>query len=200
MNPLNSLVFWIKGNLVRVLIIAFMLLVSLTAYLWNRVDYLKYDRNRIEENFGQLTKTNSVLNITLAEYQQIQTRDKAKLDSLLAIVKIKPRTVKGATIINTVYRDTGSTKVIYKTIVKLPDSSYKIPFSVSENCWGIKGNILSLDSKSKLEIIEKTAENSAQLVVTKKKKFLFWTIRPEKYQAFSDCGEITFTQINFVKK
>ncbi|HAQ19617.1 MAG TPA: hypothetical protein DCR40_10360 [Prolixibacteraceae bacterium] len=200
MKLLKAALFWIKGNLIKLLAVAVVLLFAIVAYLFNQNDYLKHDRNRIEENFMQVTQTNAVLNVTLGEYQQMQTRDKAKLDSLFAAVKIKPKTVRGATVINTVYKDTVIEKIVYLPAIQQPDKSFKIPVSTNNGCWGMKGQILSNDQNSKLEITEKTATNSHQLVVTKKKRFLFWTIRPEKYRLFNDCGEGTFTQINFIKK
>jgi len=156
--------------------------------------------DRIQDNFEQANQLNSVLNLKAKEYSQLHTKDSRKLDSLLAVIKLKPKQVKSATIINTVYKDTTIDKIVYLPAEKQPDSSYIIPITTDNGCWGMEGEILTMDKDSKFKVTERTANNSAQLVVTPRKKFLFWTIQKEKYQAFSDCGEVTFTQINIVKK
>ena len=157
--------------------------------------------DRIESNFANITKDNAVLNVTLKEYKTIKTKDTEKIDSLLKAVKIKPKFVQGATVINTVYKDTGSVKVIYKDVIKLPDGSYKIPFNFDSQCWGIKAEILSKDQSSTLNILERKASNSAQLIVTKDKYFLgfLWRTRKASFNGYSDCGKINFTSIEFVK-
>lgn len=190
----------IKSKLVLWLIIACLCLGSTVAYLYNSNVSLKQDNKRQSENFEQLNSKNKVLNITIGEYNKLHGKDKNTIDSLLKVIDEKSKHLKTVTIFRTEYRDTGSTKIIYKTAQKQPNSaSFVIPIEVNESCWGMKGKITSLDPNTKLDITEKTANNSAQLVVIKKKKFLFWTIRKEQYKGFSDCGEMNFTQINFVK-
>jgi len=156
--------------------------------------------DRIESNFEQVTQSNSVLNTTISELSTVNTKMVAKYDSVIRVNKIKPKQVKSATIIQTVYKDTVIEKIVYLPAKKQKDESFIIPISTDNGCWGMKGEILSKDGDSKFKVTERTANNSAQLVVTKRKKFLFWTIKPEKYQAFSDCGEVNFTQINIVKR
>ena len=190
----------VKSKLVLWLIVACLGLVSAVGYLYNYNVSLKQDNKRQSENFKQLNSENKVLNLTIEEYNKLQGKDKNTIDSLLKVIDEKSKHVKEVTIFRTEYKDTGSTKIIYKTAQKQPNSaSFVIPIEVNESCWGMKGKITSLDPNTKLDITEKTANNSAQLVVIKKKKFLFWTIKKEQYRGFSDCGEMNFTQINFMK-
>lgn len=197
-----------KSNWKFILIV----LLSLTCFwLFKAKNRLKQDRNRLSDNFEQVTQSNSVLNTSIDELKYINTKMVAKYDSVIKANKIKPKAVKSATIIETSYKDTTEQEIAtwpYKKNIepnkkqpdeKQPDESFIIPIETDNGCWGLKGEILTTDGNSKFKVTERTANNSAQLVVTKRKKFLFWTVKPEKYQAFSDCGEVNFTQINIVK-
>lgn len=193
---LISALNWLKSNWKLVLIVS-MAIALFWFYRSNKA--LKKDNTRVRQNFEQVTRDNVVLNVTYEEFKQLDTKYKKKLDSLMESAKIKPKSVKSATIINTVYKDTGSTKIVYKEPKQRPDKSYLIQVSVNGDCWGLNGQILSKDSSSKLEITERFANNSTQLVVQRRKKFLFWTVRKESFKAYRDCGEMTVTQINFIK-
>jgi len=185
-----------KSNWKFILIV----LLSLTCFwLFKSKNSIKQDRNRLSENFEQVTNSNRLLNLNLDEFKELNLKDKTKIDSLLKVIKIKPKQLKSATVINTIYKDTIVEKIVYLPAKKQKDESFIIPIETDNGCWGMKGLILSKDGESRFKVTERTANNSAQLVVTKRKKFLFWTIKKEKYQAFSDCGEVNFTQINIVK-
>lgn len=187
-------------NLNKYLILAIVILILFLGFGIKQYFDMKADRNRIADNFSQVTKDNQVLNLTLGEYKDLNTRASAKLDSLIKVNSIKPKSVKQATIINTVYRDTGSIKTIYLPAEKQPDLSYKIPISVKKESWSMKGVILSTDQNSKLNITELQYSNSAQLLIVRKRFLGFlWYGKKTEYKAYSDYGEINFTQINFLK-
>ena len=126
----------------------------------------------------------------------------AYYDSVLKANKIKENEVKYATIIKTVYRDTGSVKIQYKEPVKVKGELFSIPVSYDSGCWGFKGEIRSMDKFTKLNITEKTANNNVQALITRKRVlgFLWWNTKKEKLQVFSDCGESNVTQINYNRK
>lgn len=191
MPQISLLKYWKLILIVLLSIAVFWLYQSKTA--------IKQDRNRISENFYQKDKQVSQMNLTIDEFKKLETKDKAKIDSLIEVVKIKPKHIKQATVVNTVYRDTTIEKIVYLQAVQQSDKSFVIPITSGNGCWGIKGQILSSDKNSKFEITEKYANNSAHVLVTKNRGFWWWK-KPEKIQAFSDCGEISITQINFVKK
>lgn len=200
------------------LILAGIVLILVLAIIFGIDQYfkLKSDRNRLSDNFEQVTQENSVLNTTVDELEYVKTKMVAKYDSVILENKIKPKQVKSATIIDSKYKDTtgevlsANTKQDTARKVNNNPASYLqdmtneelfiIPINTDNGCWGMKGEVITRDGDTKLRIIEKTFNNSHQLVVTKRKKFLFWTIKPEKYQLFNDCGEGTFTQINIVKR
>ena len=190
------------NNIKLYLIGAIVLLLTGLSLVLHRNSILKKDRDRQTENIANITKENErQLVLKLEDYKALNAKWKTTLDSTLKANDIALKHVKGATIIITQYKDTGSTKIIYKDVIKLPDGSFKIPVGFDSQCWGFKGEILSKDQSSSLKINEKTANNSIQLVVTKDKYFLgfLWKTRNAEYKAFSDCGKVDFTKIDFVK-
>lgn len=161
---------------------------------------LRADRNRLYENFAQTENENQVLKLTQKELENSNASYAIKLDSVLKANKIKPKQVKSATIINTVYKDTTITEIVYLPPRIEPKKGFLIPVQVNGFCWGMKGEILTADSTSELRITERSSNNSAQLIV-KKKLFLgfLWATKKTEYKAYSDCGEVNFTQIDIVK-
>ena len=158
-------------------------------------------RIRQDENVKQLLQDkDQTLNLTTSEFEKTETAWRHKLDSVINDRDIKLRSIKQAIITRVVYRDTGTVKIVYKDPIKQADQSYKVPINYYSGCWGIKGDILTVDKAAKLNITERTANNSAQLIVTRKLFLGFlWPTKQEQFKAFADCGEISFTKINFVK-
>lgn len=184
------------------LIVILFLLSGIISFLIHRNNILRADRDRQTENLANITKENErQLVLKLDDYQALNAKWKTTLDSTLKANDIALKHVKGATIIITQYKDTGSTKIVYKDVVRLPDGSFKIPVGFDSQCWGFKGEILSKDQSSTLKINEKTANNSIQLVVTKDRYFLgfLWRTRKADFKTFSDCGQVDITKIDFVK-
>jgi len=166
----------------------------------------RHERIRHEANEAELTKNidqvNMVLNLERNDFEKMNTKWSNKIDSVTNAHKIALKSVKSATIINTVYKDTGSFKIVYREPEKQPDLSYIIPISTNNGCWGLKGQILTTDKDAKFKVTERTANNSAQLIVLRKRflGFLWYKNKTSEYRAFSDCGEVEFNQVNFVKK
>jgi len=189
-----------KLTLILVGIVLVLLLVS--GFVAKLYFDMKAEKNRIESNLNQVTNDNAILNVKNGELSNINTEMTAKYDSVLKANKIKENEVKYATIIKTVYRDTGSVKIMYKEPVKIKGELFAIPVSYDSGCWGFKGEIQSMDKYTKLNITEKTANNNVQALITRKRVlgFLWWNNKKEKLQVFSDCGEANVTQINYNRK
>ena len=166
----------------------------------------RHERIRHEANEAELTKNidqvNMVLDLERKDFEKMNTKWSNKIDSVIEANKIALKSVKSATIINTVYKDTGSFKIVYREPEKQPDSSYIIPITTDNGCWGLKGQILTTDKNAKFKVTERTANNSAQLIVLRKRflGFLWYKNKTSEYRAFSDCGEVEFNKVNFVKK
>ena len=180
------------------------LIVLLAFALWCVAGYLiklRKENKRLQWNQEQITKENKrALSLKADEYNHLNTTWKNKLDSTLKANKLKIRNVQGATVVQTVYKDTGSTKIIYRDIIQLPDKSFKIPIEISEKCWGMKGYLTSMDANSHLEVTERTTTNSVQLVVIRKRFLGFlWFNGKTDFKAFTDCGQSDITKIDFIK-
>ena len=183
-------------------IILILLLFIAVGLTFNSVIKLRADNQRLKANQENLTALHDrELTLRRNEYRDLNTAWKDKLDSVMKDNKIKLRNVQNATVIQTVFRDTGSTKIVYKDVIQLPDKSFKIPVSVNQDCWGMKGFVNSTDPNSQLEITERTGLNSVQLVVIRKRFLGFlWFNGKTDFKAFSDCGTVDVTKINFQKK
>ena len=177
---------------------------SIFVYLWKQeTKERKRQQSNVEQLTSSLDQANINLKLTHNEFEKAKTEWKVELDSVMSAHKIALKSVKSATIIRTEYKDTGSVKIVYKEPVLMPNSKeYNIPVSYSDLCWGMKGAIISKDPDSKLTINERTQSNSSQLFVVRKRLlgFLWYQNRKTEYRAFTDCGEIEFVQIDFVKK
>lgn len=202
MNPISLIksgFSFVKENVIKVLFVALIAAIAFGFLMYKTTVYQKLENSRLSENFVQANKINQVLNLKVGEYADLHTKDSKKLDSLLTVTKTKPKQLQSATIVNTEYKDTAVFLLSNAKPEKQPDSSYIIQVSTDNGCWGLKGQILTKDPDSKFRVTDRTANNSAQLIVKKPRRFLFWTIRKAEFKGYSDCGVMTFTQINFIK-
>ena len=186
-------------NLLALVIVAFIITTSTLLILYRGA---KHEAKRQSENVANLTKEkNQILKITRSEFERSETKWKQKIDSVIKAEGIKLSQIKAATVLETVYRDTGGVKVVYKDPILLPDKEYSIPVTYYTKCWGMVGTITTIDKNAKLDIVERTASNSVQLLITRKRAlgFLWWK-KGEQYKGYSDCGEVEFTSVTFVKK
>lgn len=193
-----------KKYFVTGIVIVFLLLITTVGVLGYLYNESRKEVKRQTANVENLVKVrNQNLTLTREEFKRSETKWKFKVDSLLKAEKIALNKVKEITLINTVYRDTGSVKIIYKEPVLKPDKSYSIPISTPDEnlCWGMKGQILTTDPNAKLQIDLRRANNSSQLLILRSRflGFLWWK-KTGKYKLNSDCGESDFTKITFVKK
>ena len=174
---------------------------------WN--SNLRSDNKRMGTNTENLSKENKVLTLTAKEYKLLSDSVKGKLDSVMAVHKIKPRNVSSGTLIGTNYVDTNKVTATHGTPVELLKIGMKpiapvwsIPVFKNDSCWGMWGVIISTDPNAKLNILKRTARNNAQLLVLKQRRFLWilWVTRKAEYRMYTDCGEGTFTKIDFIRK
>lgn len=168
----------------------------------NRLIKVLADLDRGEANLANITAQKvRELVLTKGEFNKLNTVWKNKLDSVLNANEIALRRVKGTVIIKTAYRDTGSVKIVYRDVIRMPDSSFKIPVGFDNQCWSMRGEIRSFDPKSTLDILERGSRNSVQKIAIKPKRFLgfLWITRGGEARAYSDCGCVDVTEIEFIK-
>ena len=187
----------------KYLIIAIAVLFGSLVALLRINNDLKKDNERVSLNFNEINKAkDQILNVTLKEYDKLSDKYKIKLDSLLKVTHTKPKQVISATLIKNVYIDTNKVVIVPKIhSFNAKNGLFTLPISLDSTCWSFRGAILSKDSTSRLEITERKNVNNIQLIVTKDKYFLgfLWRTKKGTYKAFSECGAVEFTQINFVK-
>lgn len=191
---------FIKGIKLKYILIGLGIALLLTlAYYVDKSNRLSKEVNRQVTNMEQVTNEHvKQLTLKQTEYKALEGEFKEKIDSVIRFYKIKLKNVKEVTVVKTVYRDTGKVKIVYRDkVVQLPDNSYSIPIDVEDVCWGFKGNILSKDRNSELTITERSSSNSIQIIVTEKRRWLFW--KKQGFKAVGDCGDISVTNVKFIK-
>jgi len=178
------------------------------------------EKIRHEQNESELTKNldqvNMILNLSRADFAKMNTWWSNKVDSVAKANKIAPKSIQSATIINTKYKDTVKTEASHKepeiakkeeveSLKIQPSKSavvYRIPVEENNGCWGMKGNIITTDRNAKLNITERMANNSSQLLILRERflGFLWYKNKTAEGKSFSDCGTSTFNVIKFSKK
>jgi hypothetical protein len=160
----------------------------------------KSEAERERSNVANITKEHDrTLTLKQGEIDNINAVWKVKFDSVLKANNHSLKSIKSAMIVSLTYSVKGLTKVEYKPVVKQGEY-FRIPVSVPEQCWGMKGYITSLDSTSKLDITERTSNNSVQRLEIKKRFLGFlWFTKKSEFKIYTDCGESDITNVNFVK-
>lgn len=196
------------------------LIVLLFFALWCLAGYiieLRKENQRISSNFENFSKeSDRKFNLTKDEYKNFRDISKTKIDSVMKENDLLHKKLRSAQVINTTYKDTSKTNVTHGQAQQISTTDqpkpsndsipviqikyFKIPVSVNEYCWGMKGVIYSGDPDSKLDITERTANNSIQrLEISNRFLGFLWPTKKSTFKVFTDCGESTITNINFVK-
>ena len=175
----------------------------------------KREKSNVENLTGQLDSNVKNLELTRKEFNNSKTEWKTKIDSLTEANKTNERKIRELTIANTHYRDTlkiaakmGNPQIIYVPvkedttldIIVENEPIYRISALVDGKCWWMKGDVISHDPESKLNIIERGGDNSIQIIANGKRfmGFLWWTKKWD-FQAYSDCGKVEVTNIKITK-
>jgi hypothetical protein len=192
------------------IIVGLVLAFSVQSYLYKKS---RAEAKRQTQNVENLVKQkDQELTLTRKEFKRAETHWKHEVDSLLEAEKIALNKVTKVTVVKTVYRDTtyqdasmGEPEVIQPKDTTLslikPKPIYRIPTQIDGGCWSLKGQIITTDPTSKFVVLERMSNNSVQLIVLRKRflGFLWWQNKKQEFKAFSDCGEIEFTKIEFKK-
>ncbi|WP_159522891.1 hypothetical protein [Sunxiuqinia indica] len=193
-------------------IIALSLAFSAQSYLYKKS---RETAKRETANVKSLLKDKDLeLKLTRKEYKESNLEAKQKIDSIRKEYNIKLKEVKSATVVKTVYIDTTTQTAemglpeeiiqpkdtISPIIIQNIKPLYRIPTNIKGSCWSMKGEIISHDPESRLNVIERRSDNSIQLLVTRERflGFLWWKGKQE-FKAYSDCGEKKVTKIEFTK-
>ena len=183
-------------------IIAILALIIFSGIAVQRCSTNKDNSDRQAGNLQTIRDSVQFLEFTNREFKNTEFKNKDSIKALLKANKLLSRNIRQVTVYQTEYKDTGSVRLVYKEIIKQPDSSYRIPVSFTSLCWSMKAQILTRDSLSKLDILERSANNKASVIITKQRRFLWilWVTHKPKVIINSQCGPIQITDLKFVKK
>lgn len=180
----------------------------------------KYLLNKLEEKDGDLAnanidKINEVIKAKNAEWDKqrvIQlSHDSIKtskeqyaqtIDSLLQSHNVNVNRLESALMLKSHWIDSvKQMAVMEKPQLRNPQDTNKINPLLSikthleTKCWGMKGNIVTHDPESFLEVLEQSTNTYTNLLVYKEKRFLFWVTRKAEYHIYNDCGEVGITNV-----
>lgn len=159
---------------------------------------MKHEAEEASASFASVNWFNATtITVMKNQWAEKDKRLQTKLDSLVKVNHLKA--LVSATVIDTEYKDTNRVQAVTEAPILKDANIYIVPVSYDNGCWGMKGEILTSDKGARLDITERKAVNSIQMVVVKERKFLFWTTRKAQYQIYSDCGDPIVTEIKYVK-
>jgi hypothetical protein len=185
------------------------LLMGALIYSINRISYWKKDSERQFQNFQNVNEENKTLSFTVKEWKSLTGQYKNRTDSLFKAEKLKSRQIQEITNIRSTYLDTNriAAKLGNPVIVRNTDSIkllmplLRIPAAVGDGCWGMEGEIETIDPNAKFFILKRSFNNTFDLIVIKPKYFLFFIrVKKTEYRIKTECGESTFTRIDFIKR
>ena len=169
---------------------------------------IRSDRNRVKSNYNELQKEYngqiSYLKLTNGELlNRLESSDK-KLDSVLKIMKIKPKTLQNITVIHNHFSDT---TIIESPVKKINDSIYS--FSDTTKCFVVGGIV---DTSSDVPIIKiYNREFTGDIYYAQHKerreyrflgilwKWRFLGKKESKINIWSECGVVSANRIDIVK-
>ena len=203
-----AIIAFITKNIKLLLIGGFVVLILIIAGQCKKNIALRKENARQATNLEQVTKKDgSELTLTVDEFKHINTPVTQKVDSIRKVAKVPLRAIRNAEVTSITYRDTVAVEakrdrpVEIKPLVAMSVKYYAIPVSINEQCWGMKGLILTTDSSARLKITSRTAINSIQrLEIGKRFLGFLWFTKKSTFKAYTDCGEVKIDKINFVKK
>lgn len=192
-------------------------LLSGVGFVWKLYADMKADRNRIDRNFEQLTKsseqTNIDLELTRQEFEKMNTDWSNRMKSVIEESGKKLSQVKEYYELQISYRDSVDklAKMGEPVEIKEPDKKpvpgiaqskpkFKVPFSKTDSCQFVKGIVTSTDPRPQVQITDSGFNVAGDLFATRGRflGFLWWK-KPTEYIAVTNCGEIKYKHLKFIK-
>lgn len=191
---------WIIQIVLIILLIASIGL-GLNQYIKN-----KSTIDRLTSNIEQLEVDNSTLKFTTNELKSYikdkDTKHKAEVDSILRLLKIKPKNLIKYERILVSNLDSDTTEVSLEHPIFKNDSISRVDFLSVRKCLKIKGYIESLDPNPKVVITNTESSNVVYVVKSYKKSFwdkIFFRKGKEIIETTSECGESDINEIEIIK-
>lgn len=172
-------------------------------------DYYKQQDiiQRYEQNISKLNTQNSELifeNDELNKYlKNKDTEHKIEVDSILNLLKVKPRNLIKYQKIIVNNKDNDTTGVHFTGLYTPNDTTFTKHFESIRKCLTISGVVYTKDSSTNVVITSTEGTNTVYVVETNKKTFWDWLFkRPGKkvLQTTNDCGQTSTEQITIKKE
>lgn len=190
-------------------IIQIVLIILLIASIGLGLNQYIKDKNtidRLTNNIEQLEVDNSTLKFTTNELKSYiedkDTKHKAEVDSILRLLKIKPKNLIKYERILVSNLDSNTTVASLEQPIFKNDSVSRVDFSSVRKCLKIKGYVESLDPNPKVVITNTESSNTVYIVKSYKKSFwdvVFFRKGKEILNTTSDCGESNVNTIDVIK-
>ena len=187
-------------------IILIILLIASIGFGLNQ--YIK-DKNKIDRltnNIEQLEVDNSTLKFTTNELKSYikdkDTKHKAEVDSILRLLKIKPKNLIKYERILVSNLDSNTTVASLEQPIFKNDSISRVDWESVRKCLKIKGYVESLDPNPKVVITNTESSNIVYVVKSYKKSFwdvVFFRKGKEIIETTSECGESDINEIEIIK-
>jgi len=162
----------------------------------------KANRERLEYNQQQYLSQQDQYQKLTVTFDEFKKSMSAKIDSILAASKIKPKQVTSVTERIYYYRDTSYTNIKPNPVITDKGTIY--PFVDVRDCFAISGFMSLQGNRPELTIIDRQYRNHSIDIayLQREKKFLFFRYgkwRAELYQT-NVCGDQTTKEIEVIKK
>ena len=190
-------------------IIQIILIILLIASIGLGLNQYIKDKNtidRLTNNIEQLEVDNSTLKFTTNELKSYvkdkDTKHKAEVDSILRLLKIKPKNLIRYERILVSNLDSNTTVASLEQPIFIFVSISRVDFLSVRKCLKIKGYVESLDPNPKVVITNTESSNIVYIVKSYKKSFwdvVFFRKGKEIIETTNECGESDINEIEIIK-
>ena len=167
---------------------------------------LKHKNEILISNLNELNTKNSELIFDTKQLNNYikakDTKHKIEVDSILKLLKIKPKNLIRYEKIVVSNLDSDTSRIQFKDSIFKNDSISRVDFLSVRKCLKIKGYILTVDPKVELVITSTESSNIVYVVKSYKKSFwdkVFFRKGNEIIDTVSSCGEADIHIIEIIE-
>lgn len=192
----------IKQIFYIIILLLFITLSGTSYYFYNKyteniqnIEYLQKNINTLGTNNYELTLNNKELKNYLKDKD---TKQKKQVDSLLNLLKVKPKNLISYQHIELNKKDKDTTSVHFNDIKIKNDTLYQKSFESVRKCLKISGIVLTTDKNANVKITETEGTNNVYIIKYYKKNFwdyIFFRRGKEMNEIKSDCDSLKYDAI-----
>lgn len=194
-------------QIINISIISLLLILSTSSYvLFKMYNEKRHDVERLLNNINVKDKKISETTFKIGEFKNYikikDTKHKKEVDSILNLLKVKPKYLIKYEKIYVSNIDTSTTNVVQNKPTIVNDSVYQINFETVRKCLKINGILYTRDTTSKIVINKTEGSNNIYIVKSYKKKFFDWVLfrkGKEITKITQDCGNVSIDEISIKK-